>query len=150
MIIFFLSFSDVVIMAGLGSKMKTWFILHLLLCYLIVASGLIVSCLMACTLVLWPFSKNLYRKVNSYLAYSWWCRKYNDLKKKKKKKAYSSPILAHPAFLLFFFSYSCSLPNNSELFLHSMLSMHVTMTTSYCRLWRFVNVENRNFFLLLC
>lgn len=60
-------------MAGLGSKMKTWVILHLLLCYLIVASGLIVSILMACTLVVWPFNKNLYRKINSYLAYSWWC-----------------------------------------------------------------------------
>lgn len=105
-------------MAGLGSKMKTWVILHLLLCYLIVASGLIVSILMACTLVVWPFNKNLYRKINSYLAYSWWCRKYN-----KNLKTNQNLLLSHisPTLLFLSSSYSSSQSQNSKLSLQHMI-----------------------------
>ncbi|CAI9718224.1 1-acyl-sn-glycerol-3-phosphate acyltransferase delta isoform X1 [Octopus vulgaris] len=61
-------------MAGLWTRMKTWSILHFLFCYILLVSGFITCFLMSLTLVLWPLNKDLYRKVNSYLAYLWWCQ----------------------------------------------------------------------------
>ncbi|XP_046363328.1 1-acyl-sn-glycerol-3-phosphate acyltransferase gamma-like isoform X1 [Haliotis rufescens] len=64
---------DAEVKMGLWSQMKTWFILHLIIGYIFVVSGLIVTFLMLCSCVIWPFNKLLYRKVNVHLAYSHWC-----------------------------------------------------------------------------
>lgn len=37
-----------------------------------IASGLIVNFVQLLTLVIWPFNKQLYRRVNRYLAYLFW------------------------------------------------------------------------------
>ncbi|KAL5010228.1 hypothetical protein ScPMuIL_012533 [Solemya velum] len=55
------------------ASMKKWMIVHLLLGYVFLLSGVIVNILMLCSLVLWPFNKTLYRRINYYLAYSHWC-----------------------------------------------------------------------------
>ncbi|XP_013381629.1 1-acyl-sn-glycerol-3-phosphate acyltransferase delta isoform X2 [Lingula anatina] len=57
---------------GIFASIKTWFVLHLLMGYIFILSGLIVNCIMFCTLIIWPFSKTIYRKVNCYLAYWIW------------------------------------------------------------------------------
>ncbi|XP_050390824.1 1-acyl-sn-glycerol-3-phosphate acyltransferase gamma [Patella vulgata] len=56
----------------LGQQIKTWFILHLLMGYVFVASGLIVCFLMLCACIVWPFNKHLYRKIIVHLAYAHW------------------------------------------------------------------------------
>lgn len=48
---------------------------HLFLFYLFVASGLVVNFLQLLTLVIWPFNKPLYRRLNTYLAYLFWSGK---------------------------------------------------------------------------
>lgn len=73
--LFFSFLFQPITMAGLWTQMKTWSILHFLFCYILLVSGFITCFLMSLTLVLWPLNKDLYRKVNSYLAYLWWCRK---------------------------------------------------------------------------
>ncbi|KAK3774603.1 hypothetical protein RRG08_035032 [Elysia crispata] len=54
------------------SYLKSNLLVHLALGYVFVTSGLIVNFLMLCSCVIWPFSRHLYRKVNTYLAYSHW------------------------------------------------------------------------------
>ncbi|XP_064629130.1 1-acyl-sn-glycerol-3-phosphate acyltransferase gamma-like [Lineus longissimus] len=54
------------------SYIKTLAIVHMLLGYIFITSGLIVNFFMFCSCIIWPFSRSLYRRVNKYLAYSIW------------------------------------------------------------------------------
>ncbi|XP_010634754.1 1-acyl-sn-glycerol-3-phosphate acyltransferase gamma isoform X2 [Fukomys damarensis] len=57
---------------GLLAYLKTQFIVHLLIGFVFVVSGLVINFIQLCTLVLWPINKQLYRHVNCRLAYSLW------------------------------------------------------------------------------
>nr|KAF6477085.1 1-acylglycerol-3-phosphate O-acyltransferase 3 [Molossus molossus] len=57
---------------GLLAYLKTQFILHLLIGFVFVVSGLVINFTQLCTLVLWPVNKQLYRRLNCRLAYSLW------------------------------------------------------------------------------
>lgn len=61
---------------GLLAYLKTQFILHLLIGFVFVVSGLVINFTQLCTLVLWPVNKQLYRRLNCRLAYSLWSREY--------------------------------------------------------------------------
>ncbi|XP_066553404.1 1-acyl-sn-glycerol-3-phosphate acyltransferase delta [Amia ocellicauda] len=77
---------------GVLQFVKSQFLCHLLICYVFLASGLIINFLQLFTLPLWPIDKQLYRKVNCRLGYSiasqmvalldWWsgteCTLYTD------------------------------------------------------------------------
>ena len=53
-------------------NIKSWLVVQLLLFYVFVVSGLIINFLQLLTLIIWPFNKQLYRKLNLNLAYSLW------------------------------------------------------------------------------
>jgi len=53
--------------------LKTLVPFHIIFFYQFIASGLIVNFLQLLSLVIWPFNKKLYRKINLWLAYSFWC-----------------------------------------------------------------------------
>lgn len=57
---------------GLLAFLKTQFIVHLLIGFVFVVSGLVINSIQLCTLVLWPVNKQLYRRLNCRLAYSLW------------------------------------------------------------------------------
>uniref|UniRef100_A0A8C0C496 1-acylglycerol-3-phosphate O-acyltransferase 3 n=1 Tax=Buteo japonicus TaxID=224669 RepID=A0A8C0C496_9AVES len=57
---------------GFIAFLKTQFIVHLLIGFVFVVSGLIINFIQLCTLVLWPINKQFYRRVNCRLAYSLW------------------------------------------------------------------------------
>ena len=59
---------------GLLTYLKSLFILQLLMGFVFVVSGLIINFIQLCTCVLWPFNKQLYRRINCRLAYSLWSR----------------------------------------------------------------------------
>jgi hypothetical protein len=61
---------------GLLAYLKTQFVVHLLIGFVFVVSGLTINFTQLCTLALWPISKQLYRRVNCRLAYSLWSREY--------------------------------------------------------------------------
>lgn len=61
---------------GLLAFLKTQFVVHLLIGFVFVVSGLIINSIQLCTLVLWPVNKQLYRRLNCRLAYSLWSREY--------------------------------------------------------------------------
>lgn len=61
---------------GLLAYMKTQFVVHLLIGFVFVVSGLVINFIQLCTLVLWPVNRQLYRRLNCRLAYSLWSRKY--------------------------------------------------------------------------
>lgn len=61
---------------GLLAFLKTQFVVHLLIGFVFVVSGLIINFIQLCTLVLWPVNKQLYRRLNCRLAYSLWSREY--------------------------------------------------------------------------
>ena len=61
---------------GLWSLFKSLTITQLLLGYIFLASGFLVSFLMLIGMVIWPFSRNLYRKFAYVLSYALWSRKY--------------------------------------------------------------------------
>ncbi|XP_030628557.1 1-acyl-sn-glycerol-3-phosphate acyltransferase delta [Chanos chanos] len=77
---------------GLISLVKSQFICHLIICYVFLVSGLIVNVVQLFTLPLWPFNKQLARRINCRLGYSissqlvalleWWsgteCTLYTD------------------------------------------------------------------------
>ncbi|ETE66236.1 1-acyl-sn-glycerol-3-phosphate acyltransferase gamma, partial [Ophiophagus hannah] len=52
--------------------LKTQFIVHLLIGFVFVVSGFIINFIQLCTLILWPISKQFYRRVNCRLSYSLW------------------------------------------------------------------------------
>lgn len=52
--------------------LKRQIILHVFLFCLFISSGLIVNFLQLLTLIIWPFNKQLYRKLNRKLAYCFW------------------------------------------------------------------------------
>uniref|UniRef100_A0ABM5FZ25 1-acyl-sn-glycerol-3-phosphate acyltransferase delta n=1 Tax=Pogona vitticeps TaxID=103695 RepID=A0ABM5FZ25_9SAUR len=72
--------------------LKSQFICHLLISYIFIVSGLIINFIQLFTLFLWPFNKQLFRKLNCKLAYcissqlvmllEWWsgttCTLYTD------------------------------------------------------------------------
>lgn len=60
---------------GLLAYLKTQFVLHLLIGFVFVVSGLVINFTQLCTLALWPISKHLYRRINCRLSYSLWSRK---------------------------------------------------------------------------
>ncbi|XP_029926033.1 1-acyl-sn-glycerol-3-phosphate acyltransferase delta isoform X2 [Myripristis murdjan] len=74
--------------------LKSQFLCHLIICYVFLASGLIINLLQLCTLPLWLVNKQLARRINCRLAYSissqmvavleWWsgteCTLYTDPK----------------------------------------------------------------------
>jgi lysophosphatidic acid acyltransferase/lysophosphatidylinositol acyltransferase len=57
---------------GVFQQLKSLLLVHLILGYIFVMSGLIVTFLMLCSCVVWPFNRHLYRKINVHLAYSHW------------------------------------------------------------------------------
>ncbi|KAG9332929.1 hypothetical protein JZ751_014023 [Albula glossodonta] len=57
---------------GVFEYVKTLFILQLLISFVFVVSGLIINFIQLCTCVLWPFNKQLYRRINCRLSYSLW------------------------------------------------------------------------------
>nr|XP_020639569.1 1-acyl-sn-glycerol-3-phosphate acyltransferase gamma isoform X1 [Pogona vitticeps]XP_020639570.1 1-acyl-sn-glycerol-3-phosphate acyltransferase gamma isoform X1 [Pogona vitticeps]XP_020639571.1 1-acyl-sn-glycerol-3-phosphate acyltransferase gamma isoform X1 [Pogona vitticeps]XP_020639572.1 1-acyl-sn-glycerol-3-phosphate acyltransferase gamma isoform X1 [Pogona vitticeps]XP_020639573.1 1-acyl-sn-glycerol-3-phosphate acyltransferase gamma isoform X1 [Pogona vitticeps] len=57
---------------GLIAFLKTQFIVHLLIGFVFVVSGLIINFIQLCTLILWPINKQFYRRVNCRLSYSLW------------------------------------------------------------------------------
>ena len=59
---------------GLLAFLKTQFVVHLLIGFVFVVSGLVINSIQLCTLVLWPVNKQLYRRLNCRLAYSLWSR----------------------------------------------------------------------------
>lgn len=61
---------------GLLAFLKTQFVVHLLIGFVFVVSGLVINSIQLCTLVLWPVNKQLYRRLNCRLAYSLWSREY--------------------------------------------------------------------------
>lgn len=65
-----------VVIMGFIAFLKTQFIVHLLIGFVFVVSGLIINFIQLCTLVLWPINKQFYRRVNCRLAYSLWSREY--------------------------------------------------------------------------
>lgn len=79
---------------GLLQLLKSQFLSHLIICYVFLASGLIINLLQLCTLPLWLVSKQLARRINIRLGYcitsqmvaalEWWsgteCTLYTDPK----------------------------------------------------------------------
>jgi lysophosphatidic acid acyltransferase/lysophosphatidylinositol acyltransferase len=57
-------------------EFKSMFITVCFLSYVFIVSGLLVNFLQLCSWVIWPFSKELYRKINCYLALGIWSREY--------------------------------------------------------------------------
>ncbi|CAF3962053.1 unnamed protein product [Rotaria sp. Silwood2] len=54
------------------TEVKSSFIIVAFLGYIFLVSGLIINFLQLCSCIIWPFNKELYRKVNRYLALSIW------------------------------------------------------------------------------
>ncbi|XP_070589914.1 1-acyl-sn-glycerol-3-phosphate acyltransferase delta isoform X1 [Erythrolamprus reginae] len=50
--------------------LKSQFICHLIVSYVFIVSGLIINFIQLFTLILWPFNKQLFRKINCKLSYS--------------------------------------------------------------------------------
>jgi lysophosphatidic acid acyltransferase / lysophosphatidylinositol acyltransferase len=59
---------------------KSFIVVQLLLFYVFVMSGLIVNLLQLISVVIWPFNKSLYRKINKGLAYIFWSSKIKQFK----------------------------------------------------------------------
>ncbi|KAH9500614.1 1-acyl-sn-glycerol-3-phosphate acyltransferase delta [Bulinus truncatus] len=57
---------------GLIQQLKGMLLSHLLIGYIFIMSGLIVTFLMLCSCIIWPFNRHLYRKINVHLAYAHW------------------------------------------------------------------------------
>ncbi|CAI9619980.1 unnamed protein product [Staurois parvus] len=57
---------------GVWGFLKTQFVVHLLIGFVFVISGLIINFLQLCTLPLWGANKQLYRRINCRLSYSLW------------------------------------------------------------------------------
>ena len=60
----------------MSGSWKSWPIWFLLFAYVFFVSTLFLNFLQLLSLVIWPFDKTLFRKVNYYLAYASWCRKF--------------------------------------------------------------------------
>ncbi|CAF1140090.1 unnamed protein product [Rotaria sp. Silwood1] len=86
------------------NELKSSFIIIAFLGYIFLVSGLIINCLQLCSCIIWPFNKELYRKINRYLALGiwsqftfaaqWWSKsdcalyiKPDDLEKVRKEHA---------------------------------------------------------------
>ncbi|CAF3780471.1 unnamed protein product [Rotaria sordida] len=54
------------------NEFKSSFIIVAFLGYIFLVSGLIINFLQLCSYIIWPFSKELYRKMNRYLALGIW------------------------------------------------------------------------------
>jgi len=62
---------------GVFASMKQWLVVHLLFAITFFTSGLIINFFQCILYIgLRPISKYLYRKINYYLCYSFYCRKY--------------------------------------------------------------------------
>lgn len=59
-------------MGEIKAFLKTLVPFHIVFFYVFLTSGLIVNFIQFLTLVIWPFNKKLYRKINQFLAYSHW------------------------------------------------------------------------------
>ncbi|XP_068127137.1 1-acyl-sn-glycerol-3-phosphate acyltransferase gamma [Hyperolius riggenbachi] len=57
---------------GLWAFLKTQFVIHLLIGFVFVISGLIINFIQLCTLPLWGVNKQLYRRINCRMSYSLW------------------------------------------------------------------------------
>ncbi|XP_062319005.1 1-acyl-sn-glycerol-3-phosphate acyltransferase delta [Osmerus eperlanus] len=57
-------------MMGVVQLLKSQFVCHLIICYVFLASGLLINLLQVCTLPLWPINKQLARRINCRLGYS--------------------------------------------------------------------------------
>ncbi|KAM3935768.1 1-acyl-sn-glycerol-3-phosphate acyltransferase gamma isoform 1-T2 [Leptodactylus fuscus] len=57
---------------GIWGFLKTQFVVHLLIGFVFVVSGLIINFLQLCTLPLWGYNKQLYRRINCRMSYSLW------------------------------------------------------------------------------
>ncbi|CAF1179516.1 unnamed protein product [Rotaria sordida] len=58
------------------NEFKSSFIIVTFLGYIFLVSGLIINFLQLCSCIIWPFSKELYRKINRYLALGIWSLNY--------------------------------------------------------------------------
>ena len=61
---------------GIVNEIKSSFIVIAFLGYIFLVSGLIINFLQLCSCLIWPFNRELYRKINCYLALGIWSREY--------------------------------------------------------------------------
>lgn len=61
---------------NIAGFLKSQFLCHLFISYVFIGTGLIINCIQLFTLPLWPFNKQLYRKINCRLAYCISSRKF--------------------------------------------------------------------------
>ena len=59
----------------LVNELKSSFISIAFFAYIFLVSGFIINFLQLCSCLIWPFNRQLYRKVNCYLALGIWSRK---------------------------------------------------------------------------
>ncbi|XP_069090599.1 1-acyl-sn-glycerol-3-phosphate acyltransferase delta [Pleurodeles waltl] len=92
--------------------LKSQFVFHLLICYIFIATGLIVNFIQLFTLLILPVNKNLYRKINCRLSYcissqlvmllEWWsgtdCTLYTDMQSFKKYGKESAIVILNHNF----------------------------------------------------
>ncbi|XP_078503059.1 1-acyl-sn-glycerol-3-phosphate acyltransferase delta isoform X2 [Lissotriton helveticus] len=92
--------------------LKSQFVFHLLICYIFIATGLIVNFIQLFTLLILPVNKNLYRKINCRLSYcissqlvmllEWWsgtdCTLYTDLQSLNKYGKESAIVILNHNF----------------------------------------------------
>lgn len=65
------------LLGNIKDFIRTNIITYLLFVYIFIVSSIIVNIVMLLTAIfIWPFNKELYRKVNYHLAYLVWSRKY--------------------------------------------------------------------------
>lgn len=55
-----------------GRLLRRSFPVQFIFLYVFMSSGLVINFIQLISCILWPFSKKLYRKVNTYLAYMFW------------------------------------------------------------------------------
>lgn len=60
------------------NEFKSSFVIIIFLGYIFLVSGLIVNFFELCSCIIWPFNKQLFRKINCYLALGIWSREYYE------------------------------------------------------------------------
>jgi lysophosphatidic acid acyltransferase/lysophosphatidylinositol acyltransferase len=70
-------FVDVILqIMHIYDEFKSSFIIIVFMGYIFLVSGLIINFLQLCSCIIWPFNKQLFRKINCYLALGIWSREY--------------------------------------------------------------------------
>jgi hypothetical protein len=60
---------------NISNEFKSSFVI-IVFSYIFLVSGLIINFLQLCSCIIWPFNKQLFRKINCYLALGIWSREY--------------------------------------------------------------------------